>query len=457
MQEFTVKDFIRIFRKWLILMILLPLMVVLVSGYYNYRMLRDIYMARASLFILIDYIDTGGNRRYDMMTSRDISTNFKELFFRSSILRETSEKVGDPNLTGKVTFGFTALYDTSLFDITATGANPDLCAEAVNAAGEVLVRYGNNMIQRDCIFITRYASVPRTPIGPNRMQNIMMSAAVALLVTASGVLIIEMFNQRVKTDEQVENGLHLPVLGGIPNIRNKMKPYEKGRETPAQGIARYIGNLERESFKTMAANISFVAVNPTVKTIAVTSVMSGEGMDAFMMLTAYSFAETGKSVLLVDMDFRSQNLGPFLRQVVSFDVVDYLAGRTGIDEIIKKTNLFNVSFIGSNHSSTLFTRVVESEGFAVFLQVVESMFDVVLFNTPPMDLYIDAAVLASKVGGTVLVIPSNRIDMKHAKAAVEQLKRGGSAVLGVVLNDVKNEKSKAYQRKPSRLGVNKKV
>jgi len=452
MQEFTLKDLVRIFRKWWILVVAVPALVVMVSGYYNYRMLRDVYSARASLFVLIDYVDTVGNRRYDMITSREVSASLRELFFRSSILREAAELLEEPNLTNKVTFTFSTMHDTSLFDIVATGADPNLCAEAVNVASEALARYGNLMIKRECIFITRPATPSRTPIGPQRRQNVMVSAAVALLVTASGILIVEMFNQRVKTDDQVENALRLPVLGGIPNIRGKLKPYEKSREMPSQGIARYIGNLERESFKTMAANISFVAVNPTVKTIAITSVVSNKGMDAFMMLTAHSFAETGKSVLLVDMDFRNQNLGPYLRQVASFDLVDHLAGRVSLDAIIKKTGMFNVSFIGNNHSATLFTRVVESDGFVVFLAKVESMFDVVLFNTPPMDLYIDAAVLASKVGGTVLVLSVNRVDMKHAKAAVEQIKRGGAEVLGIALNEVKNEKSKAYQRKPGKAG-----
>ena len=430
---------------------MLPLIVVMLAGYYNYRMLDDIYMARASLFLLVDYVDTVGNRRYDMAASREMAINFRDLFNRSTVIRQTAEELDMPELTSLVGIRYSALYDTSIFDITATGSSPALCAEAANAASEVFARYGNEALQKECIRITQYASVPKTPIGPQRMQNILISAAAALLITASGVLIIEVFNQRIKTDEQVESGLHLPVLGGIPNIRNKMKSYEKGKDTPMQGIVRYIGSLERESFKTMAANISFVAVNPTVNSVAIASAMSGEGMDTFMMLTAYSFSETGKSVLLVDMDYRNQNLGPCLRQVVPYDLVDYLAGRAGIEDIIvRKTSIFNVSYIGNNHSSTLFTRVVESEGFAIFLQEVESMFDVVLFHTPPLDLYIDAAMLASKVGGTVLVIPSNRIDIRHAKIAVEQIKRGGAMVLGIVLNDVKNEKSKAYQRKSNR-------
>lgn len=450
MQEFTIKDVVRIFQKWWILITALPLITVIISGYYNYQTLSDIYLARTSLFILVDYVDNVGNMRYDMAASRDMATNLGELFVRSTVLRQTVEEMEMPDLLERVTFRFTSLYDTSMFDITATGSDPELCAAAANTASEVLTRYVDEIIQKECTRITHYASVPKTPIGPQRTQNILISAGAALLIIISAVLVIEIFNQRIKTDEQVESGLHLPVLGGIPNIRGKMKPYEKGKETPMQGIVRYIGNLERESFKSTAANISFVAVNPTAKTFAIASIVSDDGMDAFMMLMAHSFSETGKSVLLVDMDYRDQSLGPFLRHVTSFDMVDHLAGRAAIGDIISKTSMFNVSFIGNNHSSTLFTRVVESEGFSSFLREAESMFDVILFNTPPLDLYIDAAVLASKVGGTVLVIPSNRVDVKHAKAAVEQIRRGGATVLGVVLNDVKNEKIKAYQRRTSR-------
>jgi receptor protein-tyrosine kinase len=314
---------------------------------------------------------------------------------------------------------------------------------------EVFVRYANEIVQKECVHITQRASLPWMPTGPKRVQNIAVSAAAALLVTISGVLALEMFNLRLKTDEQVENGLHLPVLGGIPNIRGKMKPYEKGRESPMQGIVRYIGNMERESFKTMAANIHFVAANPTVKTIAITSALSDEGMNAFMMLTAYAFAETGKSVLLVDMDYRNQSLGLYMRQTPALDLVDYLASRAQIHDIAMNTSIYNVGFIGNNHSSSLFTRVVASDGFLGFLREVETLYDVVLFHTPPLDLYIDAAVLASKVGGAVLVIPSNRIDIKRAKTAVAQVKRCGAAVLGIALTDVKHEKAKAYRRRPA--------
>lgn len=457
MQEFTVKDFARIFRKWWLLITMIPLIVVLLSSYYNYRVLVDIYTARTSLFLLVDYVDSGGNQRYDMASSREITLNLKDLFNRSTVMQQTAEEMNMYNLSSYVAIKLTTLPDTSLLEITATGSIPALCAEAANTASEVLVRYTNEIVKKECVQITQYASVPWTPTGPQRLQNVAISAIIALLVTVSGILILEIFNQRIKTDEQVESGLHLPVLGAIPNIRGKMKPYERGKGSTMQGIIQNIGSFERESFKTMATNISFVAVNPTVKTIAVASVLSDESMNAFIILTAYSFAETGKSVLLVDMDYRNQNLGPYLRSMAALDLVDYLAGRAKIQDIIMPTGILNVSFIGNNHSSTLFTRIVESDGFLGFLHEAERMYDVVLFNTPPLDLYIDAAVLASKVGGTVLVIPSNRIDLKHAKAAVEQIKRGGAPILGIVLNDIKPEKVKAYDRKPNKPVVLKKV
>lgn len=455
MQEFTAKDFIRIFRKWWMLLTVLPLIVALLVSYYNYNYLDDIYMSRSCLFLMLDYIDNVGNRRIDMALSRDLTANLKELFNRSYILQRTAEALEMPNLSSLVSIRFTHVLDTSIFEISAVGTDPRLCAEAANAAAEVIAEYANEVIQKDSTRITQYAGVSRTPIGPQRTQNILLSTAVALLASISGAILIEMINQRIKSESQVEEGLQLSVLGSIPDYRSRIKAYEREKHLPSHGLMYYLSELDNESFKTLATNISFVIANPTIKTIVLTSAVADDGMNAFVLLTADAFAETGKRVLIVDMDYHNQSLSEYIKIQPSSDLVDYLAGRSDISSVIVPTNIYNVSFVGNYHSTGLFSRVIESANFSEFLASVESAFDIVLFSTPSLDLYIDAAVLASKAGGTVLIIPSNRIDAKHARMALERLKRGGATILGAVLNYTKPEKANAYYKK-SHKGLHKK-
>ena len=453
MQEFSLEDVFQILVKWWRLCVAVPLLAALLAGYYNFHSMADIYSAKVSLHVLIDYEDNMGNLRFDTQTADAMLKDFQQLFIRSGILLDTADAMGMISLSERVEVQLVPIPQTRVCDVVATGKEPKLCAEAANIAAGMLVTYVNDMMQNDTLRITQRAYVPSVPIGPNRAQNIAFAAVAALVLTVLCILVLELLNTRIKTGEQVEQDLHQPFLGSIPAHSPKPKARRKRKHKPQKNGRNEADDRLRESIKALVSNSCLLTTDPQIKTIALTSALEDQSFPALILKIAAAYAKTGMQVLMVDMDFKNQSLGRLLGDAAFPDLVDYLGGYAAMREIIQPTQISRVSYVGNDRDATVYSRAVHAASFADFLSYAEETFDIVLFNTPPLALSMDAAVLASKVGGVIVAIASNKMDKKRAQAALERLKRGGGVVIGVMLSHARLEKKQHQEQKRNRRAL----
>ena len=190
-----------------------------------------------------------------------------------------------------------------------------------------------------------------------------------------------------------------------------------------------------EAVNRLRVNMSFLGED--VKKIMVISTMPDEGKSEVAFAAARSMAQIGKHVVFIDADIRKSVLVSRyqLTEEVS-GLSQYLSGQKGMKEILYDTNLENLSVIFAGPYSPNPAELLEEDLFEDLVHALETEYDYVIIDTPPMANLIDGAILARNCDGAVMVIESGAISYRLEQKVKNQLDKTGCRILGVVLNKV---------------------
>lgn len=198
-----------------------------------------------------------------------------------------------------------------------------------------------------------------------------------------------------------------------------------------------------EAIKTLRTNIQFAGRD--VKTIMFTSCYPNEGKSDTLFQLAKEIGKTGKKVLVLDADIRKSIYVRRYRINQSVNgLSQYLSGQVDRKWIVYSTNFEGVDIVLAGPSAPNPSELLEEKAFDEFLEEKRREYDYILIDTPPMANLVDAAVVARRCDGAVLVIESELVSYKVAQKVQRQLQKSGCRILGAVLNKVDTKKDKYY-------------
>lgn len=198
----------------------------------------------------------------------------------------------------------------------------------------------------------------------------------------------------------------------------------------------------QEAFKTLRSNIEFSGDD--MRAICVTSALPGDGKSTVSFELACSFAESGKSTLLIDADLRKSVMRKYAAGSVKGGLTHFLIGRAKFDEVVCETNQagLHVLFAGAFPPNP--SELLGGKRFQSMVEQVRDAYDVVIIDTPPVGSVIDAAVVSRVCDGVVLVLKDHTISYRLAQRVKSQLDQAGAKVLGCVLNEVDLASNRYY-------------
>ncbi len=200
----------------------------------------------------------------------------------------------------------------------------------------------------------------------------------------------------------------------------------------------------REAVKTLRTNVLFSRLDTPLKTIVITSPTASEGKTSITCFLGIAFAETGKRVLLVETDCRRPMLANLFRQHPPLGSLQVIYGEATVMEAAVETRQKRLYLMDCGGKITNPVEFVNSRRFAAFVEEARKCFDIILFDTPPLGAFIEAALLASQCDGTILVIQPGRVQATLMQQVVEQLKKANANILGVVMNRVNEAEAGHY-------------
>ena len=178
--------------------------------------------------------------------------------------------------------------------------------------------------------------------------------------------------------------------------------------------------------KTLLANIRFASVDTPIKSITVTSSIPNEGKSTIAVNLAQAIATSGKSVLLVECDMRHRTLANLLYAVLS--------DQMSIDEAVVETGQPNFFFLDAEPRIPNPADIIASRRFAKLVAALEEKYQYVIFDTPPVGTFVDAAEVAAITDGTIYVIREDFAKRNEILAAFDQLNKAEVNVIGTVMN-----------------------
>lgn len=268
------------------------------------------------------------------------------------------------------------------------------------------------------------ATPPGGAIKPQPMKNLVMFCAAGLLAGALLAFLLEQFDLSIKTPDEIEKVLNLPLLGAIPVSARDVSSY------------RAIGDPKSvlsEAYYSVRTSLKFSTPDGAPHVLLITSAGPGEGKTTSALAVATTFARIGMRVLLIDGDLRDPSLHKILARDNGVGLSNLLAGGPELTPALQPTDQLNLTFLACGPLPPNPSELLGSEKMRAFLDAARDHFDLVVIDGPPVLGLADAPLLSSMVNGTAFVVEAGRTKREVAKAAIKRLRLVDSHLVGVVL------------------------
>ncbi|MBQ6273937.1 MAG: CpsD/CapB family tyrosine-protein kinase [Oscillospiraceae bacterium] len=202
-----------------------------------------------------------------------------------------------------------------------------------------------------------------------------------------------------------------------------------------------------ESMKLLRTNLQFCGKDK--KVILITSTLADEGKSTVALNLCRSLAQLGSRVILIDADMRKSVMADrYFKGEKNFPGLSHLlSARNGLEEVLMETDMQNLHMILAGRVPPNPAELLSNARMQKLVEICREEYDYVIVDCPPINLVVDAAVVAPLCDGIVMVIASGNVPYRMAQSAVDQLQATGCPILGAVLNMVDQKNEKYYYRK----------
>lgn len=198
----------------------------------------------------------------------------------------------------------------------------------------------------------------------------------------------------------------------------------------------------REAYKALRTNVSFALEGEeNCKVIVVTSSLQGEGKSITAMNLAISYAMTDRKVLVIDCDLRRPKVARLMQMSAKYGLSNVIVNPDLLDQAILPTSVKGLNIMLSGDIPPNPSELLSSAKMQSLLGKLREMYDFIILDSPPINMVIDAVVLAPESDGVLFLVRANRAERGSVIHAVEQLEYAKIKILGFVLNDVDMEKT----------------
>jgi succinoglycan biosynthesis transport protein ExoP len=337
---------------------------------------------------------------------------------------------------------------------------------------EALIRRAENPEE---VNIVKPALLPSTPINPpNTTATGAMGVVIGLVLGMVVAFISETFDTSLGAIEEVEETLGTQVLGIVPqaDVQDFRASLE---ERHSEGVGSHAlrhavslishfspKSMIAESFRALRTNIQFKDPEKKIKAIAVTSSSPEEGKTLVATNLAITMAQGGMKTLLIGSDLRK----PVLNRIFGVDkapgltdvllgnypwrdtiktVTDLIMGKISLDAIMVTPGLDNLHIITSGTLSPNPAELIDSQRLIGFIEEAKKEYDIIIFDSSPILSTADAAILAGRVDGVLLVYRVGTVARGLLKRSATQLGQVQCNLMGVILNGMRPDVSPDFQ------------
>ena len=329
----------------------------------------------------------------------------------------------------------TAPLNTVLIDVTVSDPDSQLAADIANAIGNQFSATasslesssGNSTVK---VSMVKNAIRPPHPSSPKKTLNLLLGIILGFGLGIALAIVRQIFDNTIKNDLDLEE---LPLLAAIG--------FDEDAETKplVTDLGRYA--VRAEAFRSLRTNIQFLKTDKKIQIITLSSSLPGEGKTTTSVNLAISMAQSGLKVLYIEGDLRRPRSSKYLKIAGGTSgFTDVLAGRISpinqknVSDLIVDWGNDGLKFLPSGNIPPNPAELLNSEYLDQFFILLRTMFDYVIIDSPPLLPVTDAAILAKKSDGVILVAKAGKTRVGQFRGSKDSLNAVGATILGGILN-----------------------
>ncbi len=287
------------------------------------------------------------------------------------------------------------------------------------------------------------ALVPSVPVSPRMRVNVAAGGALSLFAGLGLVFLIVFLDRSIKSTNDAQQATKVPVLGIIPILDESELPEANDRARDLY-VHSHPTSRVAECCRSLRTNILFSAADRQIKTIVVSSPSPREGKTTSVIYLGTTMAQSGQRVLLIDTDMRRPRLHASLGVSRQIGMSNLIVGDHSYDEVIRTTDIPNLFVLPCGPLPPNPAELLMSNRFDQVLEELQRRFDLIILDSPPLQVVTDAVVLSKKTDGVILVVSAGKTLREEAKRAARQIQTVGGTIFGVITNTVEPDQRSGY-------------
>ena len=283
--------------------------------------------------------------------------------------------------------------------------------------------------------IVDFAQIEQSQSKPNKTRIVMTSCAVGFVLGILVVLLVRIFKNGVRSASEIERETGLSVFAKIPQSRNKLLRGHRHLHHGEPFVLRAGEDNVGEAFRSLQTALTFLMPNPEHCVLLVMGLIPGVGKSFVSLNLAAVLAASGKKVLLIDADMRRG----VIHSGAKFGLADVLVGLATLDTSISPKYGENLFVMNSGKTKLAACELLRGDAMDKLLKEARAKFDMVIVDTPPLNLVTDAELICPLVDYSLFVLHYGRHSMDEIKETIERVKRYSDKPSAIVMNHCEHE------------------
>jgi capsular exopolysaccharide synthesis family protein len=275
------------------------------------------------------------------------------------------------------------------------------------------------------ISIIDRAQPPTVPSQPKPLFDMIIAGGLGLCVAVCVAVLRDALDHAIRTPEEIDEALGLPLLGIAPRAKRGVLPRE--------AIADARSPLA-EAFQSVRSALQFSTPDGFPKTLLVTSPWPGTGKTTTAYAISQYLARLGFRVLLAEGDLRHPTVAPLVEAENELGLTTLLTGGAALKDAVQATNIPNLFVLTAGPPAPNPAELLAGSRLPLLIAEASAHFDKVIFDGPPVMGLADAPILGAAMEGSILVVEAGKTTHKQVKEAQRRMAMAGAHVLGAVLN-----------------------
>ena len=283
--------------------------------------------------------------------------------------------------------------------------------------------------------IVDFAQIEQSQSKPNKSRIMMMSVSAGAVLGVLFVFLMYMLRNGVKSASEIERETGLSVFAKIPQSSSRSLRKRKSVHHHMPFVLQAGDDKVSEAFRSLQTALSFLMPNPEHSVVLVMGLIPGVGKSFVSLNLAAVVAASGKKVLLIDADMRRG----VIHSRANFGLVDVLVGKATLDTAAAPKYDDNLFVMNAGKTKLAACELLRSNAMDRLLKEAREKFDLVIVDTPPLNLVTDAELICPLVDYSLFVLHYGRHSMDEIKETIERVRRYSSKPGAIVMNHCEHE------------------